>query len=221
MARNKRDGTDDIKELDLTPILNMVIILIPLLLLSMVFLEVGVINITAPKLSVGPSTEVPDPEDKPKLNLTVAVGSKGFEIGATGAILPQRAGCPVPGPTICLSKQNVDVAAKFQRSRELLSAGNIAEGEVVMNEAIEAFNWVELYNSIARIKNEYKDETVIKISADPDVPYAAIVRVMDVTRFRLEKDTYSKASEFWTAGYKKVGSQPEELFPDPVLAVAQ
>ena len=65
MARNKRDSTDEIKELDLTPIMNMVVILIPLLLLSMVFLEVGVINITAPKLSVGPSTpteiEEPDP----------------------------------------------------------------------------------------------------------------------------------------------------------------
>jgi len=219
MARDKREGMEA-KDLDLTPIMNMVVILIPLLLLSMVFLEVGVINITAPKLSVGPSTEVPEPED-PKLNLTVAVGAKGFEIGATGAILPQKAGCPVPGPTICLSKQNVDVAAKFQRSRELISAGNIAEGEVLMKEALEAYNWVELYNSIARIKNEYKDETVIKISADPDVPYAAIVRVMDVTRFRLEKDTYSKSSEFWTAGYKKVGSNPEELFPDPVLAVAQ
>lgn len=221
MARNKRDSTDEVKELDLTPIMNMVVILIPLLLLSMVFLEVGVINITAPKLSVGPSTPQEVPEEDKKLNLTVAVGAKGFEIGATGAILPQKAGCPVPGPTICLIKQTVDVAAKFQRSRELLSAGNIAEGEVLMKEALEAYNWVELYNSIARIKNEYKDETVIKISADPDVPYAAIVRVMDVTRFRLEKDSYSKASEFWTAGYKKVGSQQEELFPDPVLAVAQ
>lgn len=220
MARNKRESTDELQELNLTPIMNMVVILIPLLLLSIVFLEVSVINITAPKLSVGPSTDTP-PEEEKKLNLTVAVGAKGFEIGATGAILPQKPGCPVPGPTICLSKQNVDVTAKYTRARELLAAGNVNEGEGVLKEALDAYNWVELYNTLARIKNEYKDETVVKISADPDVPYAAIVRVMDVTRFRLEKDSYSKPSEFWTAPYKKSGTTQEELFPDPVLAVAQ
>lgn len=220
MARNKRESMDELQELNLTPIMNMVVILIPLLLLSIVFLEVSVINITAPKLSVGPSTDTP-PEEEKKLNLTVAVGAKGFEIGATGAILPQKPGCPVPGPTICLSKQNVDVTAKFQRARELLAAGNVNEGEGVLKEALDAYNWVELYNTLARIKNEYKDETVVKISADPDVPYAAVVRVMDVTRFRLEKDSYSKPSEFWTAPYKKTGTTQEELFPDPVLAVAQ
>ena len=221
MARSKRDGEDKLQELNLTPIMNMVVILIPLLLLSIVFLEVSVINITAPKLSVGPSQPVEQEDPTEKLNLTVAVGAKGFEIGATGAILPQKPGCPVPGPTICLSKQNVDVTAKFTRARELFNAGNMVEGEGVLKEALDAYNWVELYNTLARIKTEYKDETVMKISADPDIPYAAIVRVMDVARFRLEKDTYSKSSEFWTASYKKSGTGQEELFPDPVLAVAQ
>lgn len=221
MARNKRESTSEIQELNLTPILNMVIILIPLLLLSIVFLEVGVINITAPKLSVGPSQPIEEEDPTLKLNLTVAIGVKGFEIGATGAILPQKPGCPVPGPTICLAKQNVDVSAKFARARELLSAGNVAEGESAMKEALDSYNWPELYNTLAKIKNEFKDETVVKISADPDIPYAAIVRIMDVARFRLEKDSYTKASEFWTAPYKKTGGTQEELFPDPVLAVAQ
>lgn len=220
MARKSKSDIDEIQDLNLTPIMNMVVILIPLLLLSLVFMEVSVINITAPKLSVGPSTATEEEPDK-KLNLTVAVGSKGFEIGATGAILPQKPGCPVPGPTICLSKQNVDLTAKYQRARELFAAGNVTEGEVIMKEALDAYNWPELYATLARIKTEYKDETVVKISADPDIPYAAIVRVMDVARFRLEKDSYSKASEFWSAPYKKTGTQQEELFPDPVLAVAQ
>lgn len=221
MARERRATEDEVPELNLAPIMNMVVILIPLLLLSVVFLEVGVINITAPKLSIGPPSDTPPPDDKKPLNLTVAMGAKGFNIAASDAKLPERPGCPVPGPTICLEKSSVDVQAKFQKARELLAAKNLAAGEAEMKQAVNAYNWAELYNQLAKIKNEYKDETVIKISADPDVPYAAIVRVMDVARFRLAKDSYSKTNELWTAEYKKSGNEVQTLFPDPVLAVAQ
>lgn len=219
MARGKRTKEAE-PELNLAPIMNMVVILIPLLLLSIVFLKVGVINITAPKLSMGPPSDTPPPEEEP-LNLTVAVNAKGFRLGATGAILPEMAGCPVPGPTICLEKQNVDVAAKYAKARKDMSAKNTQQGELELDAALGAYNWRELYNQLARIKGQYKDETIINISADPDVPYAAIVRVMDVARFKLEKDSYSKASDFWAAQYAKGGTGYEELFPDPVLSVAQ
>ncbi len=221
MAR-KKEAEMGVPELNLAPIMNMVVILIPLLLLSIVFLEVGVINITAPKLSVGPATsEPPPPDDKKPLNLTVTVQTKGFTIAASEAVLQPRGGCPSPGPTICLAKQNVDVAAKFQRAREAFAAGNQVGGEAEMKEALDAFNWVELYNQLVRIKNEYKEETIIKISADPDTPYSAIVRLMDVSRFRLEKDSYSQPSEFWNAGYRSSGAGQDELFPDPILSIAQ
>jgi len=220
MAR-KRTQENINQELNLAPIMNMVVILIPLLLLSIVFLEVGVINITAPKLSVGPATSEPPPDDKKPLNLTVTVQAKGFTIAASEAVLQPRPGCPTQGPTICLSKQNVDVAAKFQRARDAFAGGSLAVGEGEMKEALDAFNWPELYNQLVRIKAEYPDETIIKISADPDTPYAAIVRLMDVSRFRLEKDSYSQPSEFWTAQYRSSGASPDELFPDPILAIAQ
>lgn len=220
MARQRRGDKEEAPELNLAPIMNMVVILIPLLLLSVVFLQVGVINITAPKLSVGPPSDTPPPEEK-ALNLTVAVGDKGFNIAATDANVPERPGCPVPGPTICLEKRDVDVSQKFQRARELLTSGELSAGEAEMEEAMAAYNWVELYNQLVKIKSEYKEETVIKIAADPDVPYAAIVRVMDLARFRLAKDTYSKPSEMWTAEYRKTGVEFDTLFPDPVLAIAQ
>ncbi len=220
MGRVKKKHIEPEHELNLAPIMNMVVILIPLLLLSIVFLKVGVINITAPKLSMGPPSDTPPP-DEPPLNLTVAVNAKGFQIGATGAILPEMAGCPVPGPTICLEQQNVDVSSKYLKARSDFAAGNVGQGEAELDAALGAYNWKELYSQLVRIKNQYKDETIINISADPDVPYAAIVRVMDVARFKLEKDSYSKASEFWAAQYAKGGTGYEELFPDPVLSVAQ
>ena len=219
MARGRKDISVE-QELNLAPIMNMVVILIPLLLLSVVFLKVGVINITAPKLSMGPPSDTPPPDEKP-LNLTVAVSAKGFRLAATGAVLPEMAGCPVPGPTICLESQNVETAEKFDKARKLLEGGNEQQGEAEMDAAMAAYNWKELYNQLARIKSQYKDETIINISADPDIPYAMIVRVMDVARFKLGKDSYSKSSEFWSAQYAKGGQGYEELFPDPVLSVAQ
>lgn len=219
MARSRKDISVE-QELNLAPIMNMVIILIPLLLLSIVFLKVGVINITAPKLSMGPPSDTPPPEEEP-LNLSVAVNDKGFRIAATGAVLPEMPGCPVPGPTVCLDEQGVDVASQYDKARKMMSSGDVQGGEAEMEKALAAYNWKELYNQLVRIKGQYKDETIINISADPDVPYAAIVRVMDVARFKLDKDSYGKSSEFWSAQYAKGGTGYEELFPDPVLSVVQ
>src|SRR5699024_6788058 len=125
MARSKRESTDEIPELDLLAFMNMVVILIPMLLLSVVFVQVGVINITAPKLSMGPpSSTPPETPDEEPLNLTVAVNAKGFRIAAKSAQLPAQDGCPTTGPTICLAKQEVDVAAKFQAARSAFAKGN-------------------------------------------------------------------------------------------------
>lgn len=222
MARNRRGSVDETPDLNLAPIMNMVVILIPLLLLSIVFLKVGVININAPKLSIGPPSEEPPPDDKEPLNLTVAVSAKGFRIGATGAILPEKPGCPVPGPTICLDKQDRQVSAILADARQKLLAGDSQSGEAEMNKAMGAYNWRGLYGELMRIKTQYPDETLINITADPDIPYSLIVRVMDVARYKLEKDSYDKASAFWSAPYKKKGAGGNELlFPDPVLAVVQ
>lgn len=219
MARKREDISVE-TDLNLAPIMNMVVILIPLLLLSVVFLKVGVINITAPKLSMGPPSDAPPPDEEP-LNLTVAVSSKGFRLAATGAVLPEMAGCPVPGPTICLEDQSVDVAAKLDKARRAFASDQNVQGQEELASAMAAYNWPELYNQLVRIKGQYKDETIINISADPDIPYAFIVRVMDVARFKLEKDSYSKSSEFWSAEYAKAAQGYEELFADPVLSVAQ
>lgn len=220
MARERRENNSVEQELNLAPIMNMVVILIPLLLLSVVFLQVGVINITAPKLSIGPPSDAPPPDEEP-LNLTVAISPKGFRIAATGANLPEMPGCPVPGPTVCLADPKVDVAQKFDEARKLMTSGSMQDGEARLDEALAAFNWKELYNQFIRIKKQYPDESIVNVTADPDVPYAAIVRVMDVARFQLEKETYSKDSEFWSATYAKKGNAYEELFPDPVLSIAQ
>jgi biopolymer transport protein ExbD len=222
MARQQRETEDDNGDLDLAPFMNMVVILIPMLLLSVVFVKIGVINITAPKLSVGPpSEEQPEEDEEEPLNLTIAINAEGFRIAAKAATLPEMEGCPRPGPTICLEDQDVDVADKFDQARTAFENEQEENGQKLIQEGMAAYNYRELYNKLAEIKKEYPDETVVNLSADSDIPYAVLVRVMDVARYKLSKDSFSQTSEFAEAEYDQKGDQYAELFSDPVLSVVQ
>ncbi|MFU8802805.1 MAG: biopolymer transporter ExbD [Bradymonadaceae bacterium] len=222
MARRPK-GREELQQddLNLAPMMNLVIILIPLLLMSVVFLEVGVINITAPTLSVGAPTDEKPPPDEEPLNLTLAISADGIRIAATGAVLPARDGCPPQGPTLCLGDSTVDVTAKFEEARRFMAQGSQEQGEASLDEALAAYNFRDLYNQLARIKKEYPDETVVTLSADADIPFAVLVRVMDVSRFKLVKESYDSNSEFWDAEYETDGNQFAILFGDPVLSILQ
>lgn len=231
MSRSKRMVEEE-QELDLAPIMNMVVILIPLLLLSVVFVQVAVINITAPKLSMGPQSDTPPEDDKKPLNLTVTVAPNGFRIAAEGGNLGPVAGCPPDGPTICLrSDKPVDVSAKFAESRKYVAGGDLKSAGDSIEAGLSAFQWRVLYNELAKIKTRYPEETVMNVSADPDIPFGAIVRLMDVARYQLEDETYEADKAFWDAAYKKekvkdetdgqMKEKPSDLFSDPVLSIAQ
>ena len=231
MARSKRMEQEE-QELDLAPIMNMVVILIPLLLLSVVFVEVAVINITAPKLSMGPQSDTPPEDDKKPLNLTVTVAPNGLRIAAEGGQMSPVGACDPNGPTICLRKdKGIDVGAKFSQARELVNKGDLNKAGVSIEEGLSAFDWQTLYNELSKIKARYPEETVMNVSADPDVPFGAIVRLMDVARCQLEKESYDTEKAFWDAKCKTVDVRDEEdgkmkkksadLFSDPVLAIAQ
>lgn len=222
MARRKRaeDPTDD---LDLTTMMNLVIILIPMLLLSVVFVEVGVINITAPTLSVGAPSAPPEPdkEKEEPLNLTVAISPNGFQIAATGAVLPAKGNCPPQGPTICLADQSVDVSAKIADARRVIEANSEKEGDEILNEVLNAYNFRELYNELSRIKKQYAEETIITLSADAEMPFTVLVRVMDIVRFQLEKDSFDTNDEFYGSSPKTENNKYAILFGDPVLSILQ
>jgi hypothetical protein len=213
-------------ELDLTPIMNMVVILIPLLLLSLVFVEVSVINVTAPKLSTGPKTEAAEPEDKP-LNLTVTLSYSGIIIAAEGGTLPPEDGCPAEGQvTLCLKDASANVKEKFELARKKIGDGDSTNGEVVMAEALAQYRWRAMYNRLFEIKKRFPAETVVNIAAEPEMPFAAIIRAMDVTRYKMEKDSYGNDEEFWQATARRTKNEKgedtfEDLFADPVFAVAK
>jgi biopolymer transport protein ExbD len=208
--RRKQDNSAP-PELNLAPIMNMVVILIPLLLLSVVFLSVGVINASSPAEIV---TGKPTHDTEPPLNLTVAIAHNGFIVSTKNGLSKPVSGCPADGPTVCL-RHDANLPEEFAAAQTALESGDTGASEAALDRATAAYDWNQLYTLLAQIKRDNLDETMVKITADPDVPYTLVVRTMDLARFELEQTSYASNREMWTAGKKR------PLFPDPVLAIAR
>ncbi|MBT5875014.1 MAG: hypothetical protein HOH43_16470 [Candidatus Latescibacteria bacterium] len=86
-----RTHTEEADELDLTPYMNFVMILIPVIMASSEYTKLAMIPIDLP--STGPSSQAgdpnaPPPEEVAKLSLAVSITSQGFTITSEKARLP-------------------------------------------------------------------------------------------------------------------------------------
>lgn len=93
-------GEESVPPLNLTPVMNLIIILIPALLISAAFVQIAVINVSAPQIGSGVAEEKPQEENEKKLNLTIAVTDQGFTVAGTGAVLGGGESGDEAGPTI-------------------------------------------------------------------------------------------------------------------------
>lgn len=197
MARKKKKGmTFSQEDLNLVPVMNMVMCLIPVILAGSAAVKLGMVNVNAPKFGIGAAA--PDESDEKPLNLTVAVGEDGFRITASGADINEVLGLPPPvdptqpavGPTVPM-----------------------VEGK---------YDFVDLYTKLAKVKERFPEETIVNLAADSKVPFKYLIGVMDVIRLRLEADTYEDLEAFSKANPRKNDqNEPELMWPDVVFAVAQ
>ena len=96
MARKKIK--EEVPEPNLVPVMNLVMLLIPFLLMASAFFEVAIINVSAPKVASGPSSDDTPKDDKPKLNLTVVVSAcNGADCSNAGFKICAYGGCLGPG----------------------------------------------------------------------------------------------------------------------------
>ncbi|MFB6351013.1 MAG: ExbD/TolR family protein [Bradymonadaceae bacterium] len=214
---NRRNRSNDGDDLNLTPFMNMVVILIPLLLLSVVFLKVGVINVSSPTIAPGPSH--PPSKD---LGLTVGISESGFTISTRDKTIPAIEDCPDDGPTVCLARSEIAVDAKIDRARQALENGRKKEGEALLDEVVAAYDFAGLYSELRTIKDNHPGESTVRLTASPDIPYQLLVRVMDAVRFKLDQKRYASNEAFWQASTEtRDGSKDGKLFSEPVLAVGK
>ena len=139
-------------EPNLTPIMNLMVVLIPLLLTSAEFIKIGSIELNLPP-AAGPI--IPGEETREKirtLDLTVSITSEGFYISSALAVLRPKDG---KGPSI---PKKPDGSYDFEAlSRMLLEIKQKAEGK-------------------------FPDLENIIIQAEPDVDYQTLVSTMDASR---------------------------------------
>jgi biopolymer transport protein TolR len=145
-------------ELNIVPYLDIVVNLVMFMLLSMTgLITLGVLNVSAPKISTGEAPGQAQAEDKPKLLLTVAVGKQGFYIAGAGGVLGKDSSSAdtTRPPTIPLKEGKYDFPALTEQMKV--------------------------------IKAQFPNETQLILSADADVIYDVLIQTMDACREYVSK----------------------------------
>jgi biopolymer transport protein ExbD len=191
-------------DLDLTPIMNMVMVLIPMMLLSVVFTAIHVIDVTMPQRSAGAAQNNGDPPKR----LQLFISKQGFTIIDGMSPIPAIQGCPTGGPTIC---------------------PNHPDEEIETNR----HNWTELYNKLLEIKQQpdWNEHLQIEIVADSAINFGVLVKAMDISRYQLiprDSESHGKGQKLddntikYAKAVTKEGGSSEEyvdLFPIVILGM--
>jgi len=140
-------------EINMTPIMNLMVVLIPLLLSSAQYIKIGVIDLNLPP-AVGTSVsqlQAPKEVEK-KLDLAVTITENGFFISSSLAVLKNVDGA---GPTIPLAEN----------------------GEYNFEELS-----MKLYEIKKQAINSFSDTEKIVVQAEPQINYQLLVNTLDAAR---------------------------------------
>lgn len=203
-GRKKKTVDTKIEDLNLVPIMNMMVVLIPVVLVGTSLIKIGVVDVSSKFGQASASNK----EDKEKpLGLMVALSDKGFRLSATGGDVAGILGEQTDGSSVMLAKETVVVPVK--------QSDDSRRDEQVLD-----YPYRDLYNRLVKIKKQYKKERMVTLTASPTVPFKNIVATMDAIRDRLESDDYSEEKDFREAKRKSEGSVDEiALFDQVVFAL--
>lgn len=179
MARRRLRRFREIVESDLEilPLMNLFVVLIPMLLLSAVFLELSVIHMAAP------GTDEQAEVEKEPFDLAVHISETSWEIRArdieTRVISRTEAGVEeVQGSGGAVA----DGAGPGALKDEGPAAKSIA-GSDVMTSAIDIATAVgRLQAALIEIAVDHPDNKAVRIVSQPDTIYEDIIEVMDASR---------------------------------------
>jgi biopolymer transport protein ExbD len=149
-------GGDDPLDLDVTPFLNIMFMLILSIMAMTSFTQLALLTVEAPKMGGSTAAAPVNPEDAPpsQLNLTVFVLKTGFNIAASGATL--------------------DGNAENRPGEALIPKVQTKEGTT--------YDFRALNKKLIEIKKTFPIEENIIISADADVIYDDVIHTMDAAR---------------------------------------
>jgi biopolymer transport protein ExbD len=157
--RHQEEGSDEPLDLDVTPFLNIMFMLILSILAMTAWTQLAMLNVQAPQIGGGASGGAGS-SDAPasQLNLTIFILKDGFNIGATGATL--------------------DGNSEGRPGQPLVTKLEITQGG---KKTVE-YDYANLQRRLIEIKKTFPAEQSMIISADADVPYDVVIHTMDAAR---------------------------------------
>ena len=149
----RRSAEADDVDINLTPIMNLMVVLIPLLLSSAQFIKIGVIDLNLPPAvgAKGITSEAPKEIEK-KLDLAITITDRGFFLSSSLAILK---GKEENSPSI-----------------PILENGNYNFIELSKI----------LFDLKKKALGQFSDTEKIVIQAEPEILYQVLVSTMDAAR---------------------------------------
>jgi biopolymer transport protein TolR len=183
MARKPSERSKSQSEavsLNITPYLDIVTsVMLFMLVTSTGLVQIGVINVNAPRysdpLTQGSKQQDEKEKDEKKLNLTIGITYKGLYIAGVGGVLGSGTEEAAEGEAAEKSaKPTIPLLTNDPACRDALARG-------VPPPAV-CYDYAKLTGEMVTIKDQFPKETKAIIYAQPDVPYDVLVRVMDAIR---------------------------------------
>lgn len=162
---SKRRKSEELDmELDIRPVMNLMVVLIPLLLAGAEFVKVGIIEINLPPAKAqGPGhnkEQLAKEKEKQKLlNLKLVITDQGITIGNDFGILRDKSG---KGPTV---GKTPDGKYDYEKLKEKL---------IELKKKIQGQGFV--------------DENRVILTAEPQIEYQTIINVMDNIQTYVDKE---------------------------------
>ncbi|MBN2364953.1 MAG: hypothetical protein EH225_02310 [Calditrichaeota bacterium] len=148
-------------KLDIKPVMNLMVVLIPLLLAGSVWTKLAIKQLNLPpKTAGGGNAEMDKPmELEKRVGLNVIISKKGFYIGSASGFLQMGAESKEEGapPTIPL---NEDGSLNYEELRKKL---------------------IEVKEKV--LETDFSDKSAIILTAEADIPYKYVIKTMDHVTF--------------------------------------
>jgi biopolymer transport protein ExbD len=175
----RRNAKESDVPLDLTPMMNLIAILIPCLLISVAFVEVAVAEAFAPG-------DVERESTAGQSSITVTVTENGYLVSASGLA---AGGAPIEVP-VPLVEQRIDCrrflgTVPLPRRRNAGLRPCTAAGEERAARIYDAHRLAEVLAELARRDPAQRQ---VVVAAEPDVDFEAVIDVMDTSRERVGTD---------------------------------
>ena len=225
-SERRHGGENEIPELNLVPIMAIMVILIPMLIYMFTFHQLRVQRVMAPRRGTGAQKTKEEKKEK-ELNLTILIKKdRGFRLTWEQALMPETQSLPLIKMRQVDDNYCGDPADKDSQR---------AQGCWLRAEGCYCYDFPELYNELVKKKEAFsrkeKPEKRVNITADSSVTWEVVSRTMDAATCRLAQDSYGDFDSYANAAPKKgdIVKVPgvddpvqmcEPLFPNVVFALA-